>query len=65
MVVAKPEEINKFTQEVIEMERVARDTTRELQELDEALTSFNNVHQIYRSKATDVRRKMNNIAKDL
>lgn len=65
VVVAKPEEINQLTQEVVEMERIARDTTRELQELDDALTSFSNTHQVYRNKAADVRRKMNTIAKDL
>lgn len=65
VVMAKPEDINQLTQEVIEMERIARDTTRELQELDEALTSFNNTHQDYRIKADSVRRKMNMISKDL
>lgn len=65
VVTAKPEEINALTQDVINMERITRDTTRELEELNEALISFSGTHEIYRNTAVDVRRRMNNIAKDL
>lgn len=65
IVTANPEEINAITQSVINIERVTRDTTRELEELNEALISFSGTHEIYRSTAADVRRRMNNIAKDL
>ena len=65
IVTAKPEEINALTQSAINMERVTRDTTRELKELNDALVSFDGTHKIYRSTAADVRRRMNNIAKDL
>ena len=65
VVMAKPEDINHLTQEVIEMERIARDTTRELKDLDDVLTSFNNAHRNYRCKAESVRKKMNMISKDL
>ena len=65
IVTAKPEEINALTQSVINMERVTRDTTRELKELNDVLVSFDGTHKIYRSTAADVRRQMNNIAKDL